>query len=87
MARLVIPSMPPLRPNVPMAFHLRHIRTLVSADKSGELYFRTYTSMIQAARYNEREPTEEQYEAALTSFNAIQRMSVLLCVYESSFIS
>ena len=86
MARLVIPSMPPLRPNVPIAFHLRHIRSLVSADKSGEQYFHTYTSIIQAARYSEQEPTEEEYEAALMSFNATQRMSVLLLAFKHGLI-
>ena len=73
-ARKVIPSMPPLPPNIPLEKHLRHIKSLVSVDEDGERYFRDYTSAVQLSRYASRELTEVEFDGAMVAGENIRRM-------------
>ncbi|TDL28684.1 hypothetical protein BD410DRAFT_781208 [Rickenella mellea] len=73
-ARLIIPSMPAYRTNVPITRHLRHIKSLISADDDGDAYFRNYTNVVQVARYASREPTEEEFGACIDAAAAIKQI-------------
>ena len=75
-ARMLIPSLPPLRPNVRMLYHFRFIAPLIPKDENGVSALTIYDSAIQMARYSEREPTECEFEAARDAAVEIEQMHV-----------
>ena len=66
--------MPKLRPNASITHHLRYVRSLITADEDGEIYFYDYTNAIHKARYSRCELTEVEYEHACEAFDAMKRM-------------
>jgi hypothetical protein len=73
-ARQVIPNMSPLKASTSISHHLRYIRSLITADEDGEIYFHDYTSTVHKARYDQCELTELEYEHAMEAFDSLKRM-------------
>ena len=75
-ARLLIPSLPPLRPNDRMSHHFRFIAPLIPMDAEGRSPLHYYDSAIQLARQADREPTEGEFEVGIAAADEIKRMYV-----------
>ena len=75
-ARLLIPSLPPLRPNDRISHHYRFIAPLMPKDDEGRTPLHYYDSAIQLARQAEREPTEREFEVGITAADEIKKMYV-----------
>jgi hypothetical protein len=82
-ARLLIPSLPPLRPNDRLSHHFRFIAPLIPTDEEGRSPLHYYDSAIQLARQADREPTEREFEVGIAAADEIKRMYVpdLRCRY------
>jgi hypothetical protein len=91
-ARLLIPSLPPLRPNDRMSHHFRFIAPLIPMDDEGRSPLHYYDSAIQLARQADREPTEGEFEVGIAAADKIKRMyvpnisSVFRGTYTSQFV-
>lgn len=75
-ARLLIPSLPPLRPNDRISHHYRFIAPLMPKDDEGRSPLHYYDSAIQLARQAEREPTEREFEVGIAAADEIKKMYV-----------
>ncbi len=75
-ARLLIPSLPPLRPNDRMLHHYRFIAPLMPTDDEGRSPLHYYDSAIQLARQAGREPTEIEFEVGIAAADEIKKMYV-----------
>ena len=75
-ARLLIPSLPPLRPNDRLSHHFRFIAPLIPMDEEGRSPLHYYDSAIQLARQADREPTEREFEVGITAADEIKRVYV-----------
>ena len=75
-ARLLIPSLPPLRPNDRISHHFRFIAPLIPTDDEGRSPLHYYDSAIQLARQADREPTEGEVEVGIVAADEIKRMYV-----------
>ena len=75
-ARILIPSLPPLRPYDRMLHHFRFISPLVPKDDDGLSPLHYYDSAIQLARYAQREPTVLEMELGMQAFLSIKNMYV-----------
>ncbi|KAI0307850.1 hypothetical protein B0F90DRAFT_1677822 [Multifurca ochricompacta] len=73
-ARLLIPSLPPLRPNDRMSHHYRFIASLMPTDEDGLSPLHYYDSAIQLARQADREPTEREFEVGVAAADEIKRI-------------
>jgi len=73
-ARLLIPSLPPLRPNDRMSHHYRFIAPLIPTDDEGLSPLHYYDSAIQLARQADREPTEREFEVGIAAADEIKRI-------------
>jgi len=73
-ARLLIPSLPPLRPNDRMSHHYRFIAPLMPTDDEGRSPLHYYDSAIQLARQSDREPTEREFEVGITAAEDIEKI-------------
>ncbi|KAF8649856.1 hypothetical protein AX16_005619 [Volvariella volvacea WC 439] len=62
MARIVIPTHPPLKPHARMLHHFRFIKPLLSTDEFGLTPLHYYDSVIQIARMSSKELSKEEYE-------------------------
>ena len=76
-ARLLIPSLPPLRPNDRLSHHFRFIAPLIPTDEEGRSPLHYYDSAIQLARQADREPTEREFVVGVAAADEIKRMYVL----------
>ncbi|KAA1468656.1 hypothetical protein DENSPDRAFT_834047 [Dentipellis sp. KUC8613] len=74
LSRLLIPSMPPLRPHDRMLHHFRFIAPLLPKDEDGLSALHYYDSAIQLVRHAEREPTEKEFEIGMDAANRIKRI-------------
>lgn len=75
-ARLLIPNLPPLRPNDRMLHHYRFIAPLMPTDDEGRSPLHYYDSAIQLARQADREPTEREFELGIAAVDEIKKMCV-----------
>ncbi|KAF8481226.1 hypothetical protein DFH94DRAFT_738861 [Russula ochroleuca] len=73
-ARLLIPSLPPLRPNDRISHHYRFIAPLMPADDEGWTPLHYYDSAIQLARQADREPTEREFEVGIAAADEIKKI-------------
>jgi len=73
-ARLLIPSLPPLRPNDRLSHHFRFIAPLIPTDEEGRSPLHYYDSAIQLARQADREPTEREFEVGVAAADEIKRI-------------
>jgi len=73
-ARLLIPSLPPLRPNDRMSRHYRFIAPLMPTDEDGLSPLHYYDSAVQLARQADREPTEREFEVGVAAADEIKRI-------------
>jgi len=73
-ARLLIPSLPPLRPNDRMSHHFRFIAPLIPMDDEGRSPLHYYDSAIQLARQADREPTDGEFEVGIAAADKIKRI-------------
>ena len=82
-ARLLIPSLPPLRPNDRISHHYRFIAPLMPKDDEGRSPLHYYDSAVQLARQAEREPTEREFEVGITAADEIKKMYVrnIFCLF------
>jgi len=74
LARLLIPSLPPLRPNDRLSHHFRFIAPLIPTDEEGRSPLHYYDSAIQLARQADREPTEREFEVGIAAADEIKRV-------------
>jgi len=72
--RLLIPSLPPLRPHDRMSRHYRFIAPLLPTDDNGLSPLHYYDSAIQLARQAGREPTEREFEVGIAAANEIKKI-------------
>lgn len=56
-----------------MLFHFRFIIPLLTVDEDGVTPLHYYDSVIQVARYAEREVTEEEYEVGVRVCREIEQ--------------
>ena len=75
-ARLLIPSLPPLRLNDRISHHYRFIAPLMPTDDEGRSPLHYYDSAIQLARQADREPTEREFEVGIAAADEIKKMYV-----------
>lgn len=75
-ARLLIPSLPHLRPNDRLSHHFRFIAPLIPTDEEGRSPLHYYDSAIQLARQADREPTERVFEVGIAAADEIKRVYV-----------
>jgi len=73
-ARLLIPSLPPLRPNERMSWHYRFVAPLMPTDEDGLSPLHYYDSAVQLARQANREPTEREFEVGIAAADEIRRI-------------
>jgi len=73
-ARLLIPNLPPLRPNDRMLHHYRFITPLMPTDDEGRSPLHYYDSAIQLARQADREPTEREFEVGIAAADEIKKI-------------
>jgi len=73
-ARLLIPSLPPLRPNDRMSHHYRFIAPLLPTDDEGRSPLHYYDSALQLARQADREPTEREFEVGIAAADEIKKI-------------
>jgi len=68
-ARLIVPRLPALRPHIRMAQHLRTLAALFPSDGFSCLH--NYNSIVQLARYCQREPTETEFETGMLAYKEL----------------
>ncbi|KAI0001979.1 hypothetical protein BJV77DRAFT_938483 [Russula vinacea] len=73
-ARLLIPSLPPLRRNDRISHHYRFIAPLMPTDDEGRSPLHYYDSAIQLARQADREPTEREFEVGIAAADEIKKI-------------
>lgn len=70
--RSLLPSFPALKPHQSMALHLKPIESLITAQDPTCL--ERYDSLIQQARYAEREPSQHDYEESMRLASYFRQM-------------
>lgn len=73
-ARLIIPSLPPLRRNDRILHHFRFIAPLIPKDEDGLSPLHYCDSAIQMARYAAREPTQREFEIGMNAALQIKKI-------------
>lgn len=73
-ARLIIPSLPPLRHNDRILHHFRFIAPLIPKDEDGLSPLHYCDSAIQMARYAAREPTQREFEIGINAALQIKKI-------------
>jgi len=73
-ARLLVPSLPPLRPHKTMLQHLHALLPLIPIDGRGTTPLHVYSEYVERARYSDRELTEADYEMAMSSQNYLIKL-------------
>lgn len=77
LARLVIPTHPPLKPHDRMIRHFRFIQPLLPTGEDQFTPLDYYDSAIQLARISGRELTEDEFELGMDAANQIYKSYVV----------